>query len=145
MMLKKPQKTRLKHSFTKIAQAHETVSTLFYDKLFELAPEVRPLFLSDMADQRVKLMQMLAMMIASLEDETALMKGAQALGVRHLQYGTKGEHYVVVGEALIWALKEALPKVMTPPVVEAWEEIYAVIAEAAITAASEASMDKVQE
>jgi hemoglobin-like flavoprotein len=141
-MLKKPQKTRLKHSFTKIAQVHETVSTLFYDKLFELAPEVRPLFLSDMADQRVKLMQMLAMMIASLEDETELIKGARALGVRHVEYGTKGEHYVVVGKALMWALKEALPTVMTPPVVEAWEEIYAVVAEAAIAAANEQSLEK---
>jgi hemoglobin-like flavoprotein len=135
MTLSKPHKTLVKHSFPKIAQAHESVSTLFYEKLFDLAPQVRPLFQADLDEQRVKLMQMLALMIATIDDDAMFMQMSQNLGLRHTHYGVKPEHYAVVGEALLWALKEACPTVMTAAVYDAWHTLYNFIAEQAVAAA----------
>ena len=39
-------------SFAKVTPIADTAAVIFYDRLFEIAPEVRPLFNGDMAEQR---------------------------------------------------------------------------------------------
>lgn len=38
-------------SFAKVVPIADTAAKLFYDRLFEIAPEVRPLFKRDMKDR----------------------------------------------------------------------------------------------
>jgi len=47
-----PEKIELvQGSFKKVAPIAETAADIFYDRLFEIAPEVRPLFPAQMKDQ----------------------------------------------------------------------------------------------
>ncbi|MEA2910456.1 MAG: hypothetical protein QOJ15_2537 [Bradyrhizobium sp.] len=46
-------------SFAKVAPISETTAVLFYDRMFEIAPQVKSMFPADMTEQRKKLMAML--------------------------------------------------------------------------------------
>jgi hemoglobin-like flavoprotein len=49
----------------------------------------------------------------------------------------RDEHYALVGQALMWALEEACPQVMTPAVTRAWQAAYEMIAVTATAPAPE--------
>ena len=57
--------TMVQESFKKVAPISATAADLFYDRLFEVAPEVRQLFPDDMAQQKKLLMSMLATAVTS--------------------------------------------------------------------------------
>src|SRR5262249_21599872 len=101
---------------------------VFYDRLFVIAPETRALFRSDMESQTQKLMDTLAMVIASLREMTSLAAMLEAMAVRHTRYGVRDEHYDKVGEALLWALEQVLGPAFTPDVRSAWATLYGTVA-----------------
>ena len=56
-----PEQVQLvQQSFAKVAPISEQAATIFYDRLFEVAPAVRAMFPDDMKEQRKKLMATLA-------------------------------------------------------------------------------------
>ena len=61
----------------------DIAAKLFYDRLFETTPEVRPLFRGDMAEQGRKLMQMLAVAVAGLRRFDELLPAVEDMGRRH--------------------------------------------------------------
>ena len=79
---------------------------LFYGRLFEIAPEVKPLFKGDMTEQGKKLMQMLAVAVNGLPKLDTIVPAVQDMGVRHNDYGVAPEHYDSVGAALLWTLEQ---------------------------------------
>ena len=81
---------------------------LFYDRLFEVAPQVKAMFPADMTEQRRKLMMMLAAVVKGLGSLESILPAASALAKRHVGYGAKAEHYPVVGGALLWTLEKGL-------------------------------------
>lgn len=101
---------------------------LFYDRLFYIAPSLRPLFPRDMRDQKRKLMVMLAAAVHGLTDLDTLAPRLMTLGARHAGYGVKDAHYKAVGEALIWTLERGLADAFTPDVERAWVRVYLLIA-----------------
>ena len=124
-----PEKIALvQDSFSKVAPIAETAADIFYDRLFEIAPEVRPLFPEIMTDQKKKLMQMLATAVNGLKDLDAIVPAVQNLGARHEAYGVKEEHYDSVGAALLFTLGKGLGDDFTPEVEAAWAETYGVLA-----------------
>lgn len=125
------QRALVKLTFTRIAPSHDTVARLFYDKLFEIAPELRPMFTHNMDMQRAKVMQMLASLVAAMDDPTHFSRMAHDLGRRHIDYGVMRNQYTLVGQALIWALEEACPDVMTAAALDAWSAAYTMMADAA--------------
>ncbi|HEV7619743.1 MAG TPA: globin family protein [Burkholderiaceae bacterium] len=118
----------VQESLKKIIPNAEVVANLFYKKLFELDPALKPLFKSDMQEQGRKLMQMIATAVNALNNLDALLPVAQALGARHGAYGVKDKDYDTVGEALLWTLATGLGKEFTPPVREAWTQTYMLLA-----------------
>jgi hemoglobin-like flavoprotein len=97
----------------------------FYRRLFELAPEVRPMFTREMDQQAKKFSDMLAWVIAHLEHPHELCQELRALGARHSGYGVKIDQYAPVGSALIWMFQHTLGDRFTPEMEEAWLEFYA--------------------
>jgi len=97
----------------------------FYRRLFELAPEVRPLFSREISLQARKFSDTLAWMIAHLEHPDELCSEMSALGARHRGYGVKVDHYAPVGSALIWMFQQTLGDRFTAEMEEAWLEFYA--------------------
>jgi hemoglobin-like flavoprotein len=111
-------------SFAKVAPISETAAVLFYDRLFEIAPQVKAMFPADMTEQRKKLMAMLATVVNGLGNLESILPAASALAKRHLSYGAKPSHYPVVGAALLWTLEKGLGDAWTPEVAEAWTAAY---------------------
>jgi hemoglobin-like flavoprotein len=95
----------IQESFAKVAPISEQAAALFYGRLFEIAPQVKPLFRGDMMEQGRKLMGTLAVVVNGLSNLPAILPAASALAKKHVTYGVKAEHYTPVGEALLWTLE----------------------------------------
>ena len=102
----------------------EQAAALFYDRLFEIAPQVKPMFPDDMTEQRRKLMMMLAAVVNGLGNLESILPAASALAKRHAGYGATAEHYPVVGAALLWTLEQGLGDGWTPDLADAWSTAY---------------------
>jgi hemoglobin-like flavoprotein len=114
----------VQQSFAKVAPISATAAVLFYDRLFEIAPQVRAMFPADMSEQRKKLMAMLAAVVNGLANLESILPAASALAKRHVAYGAKAEHYPVVGSALLWTLEKGLGEAWTPELADAWTAAY---------------------
>lgn len=106
----------------------DQAAALFYGKLFELDPKLKPLFTSDIKEQGKKLMTMITMAVRGLNDLGRLVPAVEELGRRHVGYGVKEEHYATVGAALLWTLEQGLGSNFTAEVKEAWTKVYTVLA-----------------
>jgi hemoglobin-like flavoprotein len=124
-------------SFTKVRPIADTAADLFYGRLFEIAPEVRPMFPEDMRDQKKKLMAMLGLAVTNLHKPDVVVPALQTLGRQHVSFGTKAAHYEPVGAALLWTLEQGLGPDFTPAVREAWVETYGLVAGVMMAAAAE--------
>jgi nitric oxide dioxygenase len=114
----------VQESFAKVAPISETAAVLFYDRLFEVAPQVKAMFPADMKEQRKKLMATLAVVVNGLGNLESILPAASALAMRHVSYGAKKEHYPVVGAALLWTLEKGLGDAWTPELANAWTTAY---------------------
>jgi hemoglobin-like flavoprotein len=120
-----PEQVRLvQQSFAQVVPIADKAAEIFYSRLFELAPAVKPLFRGDMAEQRRKLVATLAVVVGGLSDLPSVLPAASALAKRHVDYGPRPEHYPVVGEALLWTLARGLGPQFTPDVAGAWTAAY---------------------
>ncbi len=114
----------VQESFAKVAPISETAAALFYNRLFEMAPQVKAMFPADMTEQRKKLMATLAVVVNGLGNLESILPAVSALATRHVGYGAKREHYPVVGAALLWTLEEGLGDGWTPELADAWTAAY---------------------
>jgi len=114
-------------TWDKVLPIAETAAELFYGKLFELNPELKPLFKGDLKEQGKKLMTMLDAVVKSLDNLEAIIPAAQESGVRHVGYGVKDEDYDTVAEALLWTLGQGLGDDFTDEVKEAWTAAYVIL------------------
>lgn len=138
-MLSPEEKQAIRRSWELVVPIAETAADLFYKRLFELEPAYRELFPADMADQKRKLVAMLAFAVKSLDwDDEAwrspvaaeedLFLVVLALGRRHAElYRVPDQAYETVGAALLWTLDYGLGEAFTPEVRAAWTRIYGLL------------------
>lgn len=115
-------------SFEKVVPIAGAAADLFYGRLFEIAPEVRPMFPQDMTEQKTKLMAMLGTAVTNLHKLDEILPAVKAMGERHKGYGVTAAQYAPVGAALLWTLEQGLGPDFTPEVKEAWTETYTALA-----------------
>jgi hemoglobin-like flavoprotein len=126
-----PQQAKLvADSFKKVLPMAGVTADLFYDRLFEIAPETRSLFPHDLAAQKKKFITMLATVVSNLSEFKRIAPIVEDLGVRHATYGVVAKHYEPFGIALMEALEESLGVEFTPPVKSAWAGAYMTLADA---------------
>ena len=116
--------TLVRESFAQLHRRKNETAELFYARLFEIAPDVRPLFKDDLAAQRIKLMEFLTVAMAMLRDPAGLTVLLRKLGRNHRGYGVQERHFDHVGEALIWTLRTSLGPGFTPELEGAWRSLY---------------------
>lgn len=125
-------------SFEKVKPIAPAAAEIFYSKLFELDPALKPLFPTDkegaMVEQGNKLMTMLAAAVAGLSNIEALIPVLQGLGKRHVEYKVEPSHYDTVGAALLGTLEAGLGDDFTPEVKEAWTSVYGTMSSVMIEA-----------
>jgi hemoglobin-like flavoprotein len=122
----------VKESWGYVIVKSDEAGQTFYSRLFEVAPNVRALFKTDIKDQSRKLMSMVTLVVSKLDRLETLIAELKALATRHNKYGTKREHYIVVGECLIYTLKTGLAERWTKEVEEAWVAAYRTLSGAMI-------------
>jgi hemoglobin-like flavoprotein len=118
----------VQESFEQVKPIVNVAADLFYERLFELDPNLRPLFRSDLGQQKHNLMTTLAFAVAGLNKPDKILPAVRQLGARHVSYGVEDHHYQTVGEALLWTLGQGLGEQFTPQVEEAWTAAYTLLA-----------------
>ncbi len=117
----------IRKSFADLSRHEEVAALVFYRRLFEADPALRPLFKGDIKEQAKKLLDMLGVLIAMLERPLGLELELRAMGARHVGYGVKDEHYATVGGALLDMLAVTLNGEFTPELREAWTALYGAV------------------
>lgn len=118
----------VQQSFAQVRPIADQAAALFYGRLFELDPSLRPLFRGDLKAQGQMLMSMIAGAVSGLRDLPRLSPVLRSLGARHVGYGVQDGHYATVGSALLWTLEQGLGDAFTPDVREAWTAAYGLLA-----------------
>jgi len=118
----------LETSFDLVAPRGDELMDVFYRRLFEAAPAVRPLFPTDLRRQKSMLLGALVLLRKSLRDLNAIVPKLRELGARHVAYGAQPEHYPVVGAVLIASLAEIAGDAWSPRFEQAWAAAYDVVA-----------------
>ena len=129
--------TLVQSSWEKVKPISEQAAELFYGKLFELDPSLKPLFKGDMKEQGKKLMAVLNMAVTSLTKLDTILPAVKALGRKHVEYGVPDESYNTVGQALLWTLDQGLGEDFTDDVKAAWTETYVTLSTVMLEAAHE--------
>jgi nitric oxide dioxygenase len=115
-------------TFRTVQPMAATAADIFYARLFEIEPTATALFKGDMREQGHKLMQVLAVAVGGLSSLPTLVPIVQQLGVRHVGYGVRAEHYEPVRQALLWMLALTLQDAYTDEVRSAWITAYVMLA-----------------
>ncbi len=126
--LSKAQIQLIRDSWQRVIPMRVKAAELFYARLFELDPAVKPLFRGKLDFQGDKLMTTLNVVVDSLENLAEIEAMLQAMGKRHIIYGVQAAHYETVGAALLWVLEQGLQEHFTPEVEEAWSIAYGLVA-----------------
>ncbi len=136
------QKHLVQKSFEKVLPIADTAAQLFYGRLFEIDPSLKPMFTSDMNEQGKKLMMTLNVAVNGLDRLEDLLPQIEKLGRNHVSYGVKDKHYDTVAQALLWTLEKGLGEEFTPEVKDAWVSVYTIIANTMKKAASEVQIEE---
>ena len=115
-------------SFEMVRPIADQASETFYQRLFEIAPQYRSMFMHDMKKQGAMLMSTLGLAVGSLNNLEAILPAVRSLGQRHAGYGVTAEHYQPVAEAFLWTLEHYLGEDFTPELKDAWVEAYTTLA-----------------
>lgn len=107
------------------------ITTTFYKIMFENNPEVKAMF--DMNKQesgeQPKALAMTVLAAAqNIDNLEALLPAVKKIGQRHVELNVKPEHYPIVGENLLKAIKIVLGDAATDDIINAWAEAYELIA-----------------
>lgn len=118
----------VQNSWGQVKPISEQAADMFYAKLFEMDPDIKPLFKGDIKIQGRRLMAMITTAVNNLHQLETILEPVQDLGRRHVDYGVKPEHYDTVGAALLWTLGQGLGDGFTSAVEAAWTEAYTILA-----------------
>ncbi|WP_027955892.1 NO-inducible flavohemoprotein [Halobacillus kuroshimensis] len=109
----------------------EAITTLFYKRLFENYPELKNIFNQThqrAGDQPRALANMVYMAALHIENLGAVLPQVRTVAEKHRSLNVQPEHYPIVGEYLLKAMKEVLGEQATDEILGAWGEAYGVIA-----------------
>ncbi|PCI61778.1 MAG: hemin receptor [Kordiimonadales bacterium] len=127
---------KLQYSFGQMVPKKDEIAKVFYERLFEVAPAVRPLFKGSIEEQGQKLVMALRQIVLSLKQPNELTTFLKGLGERHVGYGAVAAHYDVVGGVLLWTFENVMGNDFTPELKELWGGAYGVISAAMQEAAA---------
>jgi nitric oxide dioxygenase len=107
----------------------QAIAEVFFYRLFELDPAMRPFFDDDLTKPRARLLQMISASVRGLDRLDAMLPILRLLGARHRTQGVRDDHYATVAAAWLWTLEKALRAEFTPAVKAAWIMAYGVLSQ----------------
>lgn len=106
----------------------EAITTEMYKVLFEKYPQTKELFKDAEPDQYKKLASAVYAYAANIDQLENLGKGIEQMATVHVNTNVQPEHYPMVGDALLQAIKNVLGDAATDEVMAAWEEAFGFLA-----------------
>jgi hemoglobin-like flavoprotein len=114
-------------SWQKVDEKNHEVAEMFYQRLFELAPELRQFYQSDLQEYGTCLMRNLGTAVASLARLDNVLPMLQDFGQQRFERGIKDGYETAVRNAMLWALEQRLAEAFTQDVRTAWNETYSLL------------------
>lgn len=108
------------------------ITTTFYNDMFEKYPQVKAMFNMDKqkSGAQPKALAMTVLAAAeNIDDLSVLANAVEKIGKVHVGAMVKAEHYPIVGECLLGAIKKVLGDAATDEIIEAWGKAYGEIAQ----------------
>ncbi|MFR9723458.1 globin domain-containing protein [Streptomyces sp. MS19] len=127
----------IRRTLAAIEPVADKATSYFYALLFLQAPQLRELFPAAMDAQRDRLFGALLVAAEHIDDTAALTEYLDNLGRGHRKYGTRSEHYPVVGECLMTALERYAGSAWGEDAEGAWVRAYTAISQIMIDAAAD--------
>lgn len=134
-MLSVQTRTIIKATAPALAEHGTSITTVFYKNMFEAHPELLNIFNhSNQAQgrQQAALANTVYAAAVHIDNLEAILPAVVQIANKHVSLGVKAEHYPIVGEFLLKAIKEVLGDAATDDIINAWGEAYGVIAGAFI-------------
>ena len=127
----------IRDSYEQIQGAAQAIAMLFYGRLFELDPAVRPMFKSDIRLQSKKLMDTITAVVDHADKLESMIPALRSLGKLHAEHGVVPAQYDTVRTALLWAFAQALQSDFDPDTRAAWDSFLRSASREMIAGASE--------
>lgn len=138
------QQRLLEQSWRNLNPVREAWINDFYARLFEVHPEMQPLFSTDPANQGRKLLISLNIAVNQLGRLDQVRDSLRELGRRHIGYGVITEHYQPFVDTLLESMAQTLaPEEFTPEVEMAWRAAFNIIVGEMLAGANEKPADNV--
>ncbi|MBY0222222.1 nitric oxide dioxygenase [Sporosarcina newyorkensis] len=125
----------IKSTVPVLEQHGKTITTVFYRNMFEAHPELLDIFNhanQSQGRQQTALANTVYAAAQHIDDLGAILPAVVQIAHKHVSLGILPEHYPIVGEYLLGAIKEVLGDAATPEIIDAWAAAYGVIADAFI-------------
>jgi nitric oxide dioxygenase len=100
------------------------VTTRMYEILFEKYPETKSLFKNLRSHQPNMFAAALMAHMMSIDEPEELLSLRVGICRRHVSAGVKEQHYPMLADALISAMRELLSEQMDDKTIDAWEKWY---------------------
>ncbi|WP_179400743.1 NO-inducible flavohemoprotein [Burkholderia guangdongensis] len=132
-MLTQKTKDIVKATAPVLAQHGYPIIQCFYKRLFDAHPELKNVFNmshQEQGQQQQALARAVYAYAENIEDPGSLMAVLKNIANKHASLGVKPEHYPIVGEHLLAAIKEVLGGAATDEIISAWAQAYGNLADA---------------
>lgn len=123
-----------------LAERGTEITSHFYKRMFHHHPELLNIFNhanQQRGRQQTALANALLAAASHIDQLENILPTVKQIAHKHRSLGVKKEHYPIVGENLLAAIKEVLGDAATEEVISAWKEAYQVIADVFINVEQE--------
>lgn len=130
----------IKSTVPVLEQHGETITTRFYQMMFENHPELLNIFNHANQKQGRQQRALAGTVYAAaqyIDNLEVILPVVKQIAHKHRSLGIKAEHYPIVGKHLLLAIKDVLGDAATDEIIEAWGDAYGVIADAFISVEAE--------
>jgi NAD(P)H-flavin reductase/hemoglobin-like flavoprotein len=127
----------LKESWGLVEDRQDKLAGYFYARLFTSHPELRQMFPVTMDVQRSRLLGALVTAVQRFDEPDEIDGYLRALGRDHRKFAVEPDHYPMVKDALIAALRDFAGEQWCLVYEQAWSDVYDLIAARMIAGAAE--------
>jgi len=119
----------VKSTASAIEQNAEAITIRMYEVLFNKYPETKLIFENAASDQHRKLAFFVSTYAVNIDNLALLSDIVEKIATTHVNVAVKPEHYPMVGDAILMAMKDILGDTASDEVLQAWREAYFFLAD----------------
>ncbi|MEO9590167.1 NO-inducible flavohemoprotein [Rhodopirellula bahusiensis] len=115
-----------------VAANAETITRRFYERMFEVNPEVKVFFNQShqhTGGQQKALAGAICAYFTHIDNPAVLLPAVELIAQKHCSLGIKAEHYPIVGANLLAAIQDVMGDAATDEIMGAVEEAYGFLAD----------------